>query len=154
MVSTAITHAQLGNIEEANRWLSRADGYSMNSGAQQVWGQITANTILWARATVQEMTGSLQAAETGYRRAIDTYERRIIPQEEYYANQGAGAAPLGSFPQERVDLLQNLARTLTRQGRLVEAESEARKALLDTLKRRGRYASQSGGAIRSLAAVI
>jgi CHAT domain-containing protein len=48
----------------------------------------------------------------------------------------------------------SLSRTLVRQGRLVEAESEARKALLGALSRRGRYSAHTAFVLQTLILVL
>jgi CHAT domain-containing protein len=94
--------------------------------------------FLHAQAMLSEVTGKYAEAEALYRRA-----------EALLASDPEKA---GGVWLDRVR--GRLAETLTRQGRLLEAENEARKALLGALAKRGRYSAHTALVLRPLVGVL
>ena len=91
-----------------------------------------------AEAKILEARGRYAAAEPLYRRAI-----ALLSNEPVFSKH------------TWVDFQQSfLAGTLIRQGRLIEAENEARRAVLGALARRGRYSTHTARQLRTLGWVI
>ena len=95
-------------------------------------------TAAETQARLAELRGQLRDAERFYRDAL----------AELAADPVASQAPAVEIWTAK------LAFVLVRQGRLLEAEKEARSALLQALNRRGRYAVHTANNVRTLAAVI
>lgn len=91
-----------------------------------------------ARATIAEVKGQLAEAETLYRQAIPLRE-----QDPHYWKSLWLDLPTARLPV-----------VLARQGRLVEAENEARAALLRALRERGRYSTHTAAVLRVLTRAI
>src|SRR5262249_54152720 len=94
---------------------------------------------------------------------LSSAEAAVLDAKGYYAEAEAlyrrSLALLAADPfwerDTRIDLRHDfLARTLIRQGRLVEAEQEARSALLGALAKRGRYSPHTAHMLRSLVDVL
>jgi len=91
-----------------------------------------------AQAALLLAAGKYPEAETLYRRA-----EAVLATDPQLA---------GDF---QLDIVHSeLAQVLLRQNRLLEAEVEARKALLSVLAKRGRYSSYAARALQSLVAVL
>jgi CHAT domain-containing protein len=97
--------------------------------------------LLVARAALAEAVGEYAAAEAGYRRAIASLAR-----DARYGRHGShpGLDEFRYF----------LVRTLIRQGRLLEAESEARQASIDALWKEGRQSRHTPWILRGLVWVL
>src|SRR5262249_19551689 len=91
--------------------------------------------LAMARGSVLEARGRFDEAERFYREAIAVL---------------AADATWSKDPYLDVQVAQ-LALLLVRQGRLLEAESEARKALLGVLRKRGRNSTGTASVLRVLA---
>jgi CHAT domain-containing protein len=102
-----------------------------------------------ARAMVLESRGQYREAEDAYRRA-EAFRRASLKQ-----------LPRFEFPPPAEQIivaadgvLLSIARTKARQGRLAEAEADARKALLSALKTIGKYHPDTARFILGLASVL
>src|SRR4029450_7547149 len=124
----AISEAYRGDVKAAEAALVEASRlyYELHRSDPNYpkWQQRHAN-FLHAQAALSEVTGKYAEAEALYRRAEALLARDPEP--------GAWL--------DRVR--RRLAGTLIRQGRLLEAENEARKALLGALAKRGRYSAHT-----------
>jgi CHAT domain-containing protein len=102
-----------------------------------------------ARALVFEARGQYKEAEETYRHA-EAFRRasiKDIPKFEY-------PVPVSQIEVSAYHNARASARVKARQGRLAEAESEARRALLDTLKAIGKYHTQTPFFVQSLASIL
>ncbi len=93
-----------------------------------------------ARASLAMEEGRFADAETQLRFAL-TGNERLVADEPRIAAQGG--PPAGTFANLQQNMRGELARTLMRQGRLMEAEVEIRRALLSRLERFGRYSPET-----------
>lgn len=154
----ASVSSALGDIESANAWLARGDrllGEAQGWGRGTVfpiWGSNWEASLFQARGFVAENTGKFADAERLFRL---TLARISDTKSKYQQQAGTGSAP----PQGAYDTWQHLmeaalARAVLRQGRVVEAEVEARKALLGMLTLRGRYASETAEALGTMTSVL
>src|SRR5208282_1525443 len=89
-----------------------------------------------AEAEILEARGRYREAETTLRTAIEQSTEFI----NNLPNLPPGDRPPDEFIQNgRNDLIMRLSQALEQQGKLVEAEFEARRALINSLKLVGRY---------------
>jgi len=97
----------------------------------------------------------LVALATGqYADAEETARDCIGLSADLIAAEGTLNVPPGTFENLRDNMHSSLANALLMQGRLVEAEAEARVALLSRLERFGRFAPETAGDIVLLARVL
>ena len=102
-----------------------------------------------ARAVIFEARGQYSEAEVAYRRA-EAFRRASLKDIAKF-----------DFPPPPEQILQNadnsllsIARNEAKQGRLSEAEADARRALLEILKAQGKYAPQTPKFIIGLAGIL
>ena len=103
--------------------------------------------VLVGRNLVALATGQYAAAENDARESIRLLSD-LVPAE------GTLDLPPGTFANLRDNMHASLANALLPQGRLVEAEAEARVALLNRLERFGRFAPETAADIILLARVL
>ena len=149
----AVEAVRNGKVDEATKWLKRLDQTQVDS-AKWHGPQLEHYHSWWryfvdyAHAFVLDATGDFKDAEPLYRQAIA---------EARQAEQDAAGVP-GATPSSYVtagDLGEmQLASALARRGRLLEAEIEAREALLSQLHIRGRYAAESVSGVNTLGRII
>ena len=148
-------NAKLGDIPNANAWLDRMERVLVESRA---WGRgapFAQNGDGWtaltlrSRAAVAESTGKFADAERLYREAANQWAE---------ANRKDASRPdrmpAGTFETAMYYEIASSGRMLLRQSRVIEAEIEARKALLGMLRLRGRYAGETADALAQLTAVL
>jgi CHAT domain-containing protein len=102
-----------------------------------------------ARALVFEARGQYKEAEDSYRKA-EAFRRasiKDIPKYDY-------AVPVSQVEISANHSARAIARVKARQGRLAEAESESRRALLATLKSVGKYNTSTPFFISGLASIL
>lgn len=104
------------------------------------WGQIA------------EESGDYEKAEEYYRRNLG--DMQWIRQSEAQIRSYLPETPADALIVRDIALGGDLSRLLRKQGRLVEAEAEARRVLIVALRHYGRYAVPAATAITNLAAVI
>ena len=145
----AMAYARSGNLEAADGLVARVERRiaQAHSETRRKWRRIWMITLYWAKGDIAKMRGRYAEAETMYRAALDASEAelRINPNSKH--NRKFGASTNESSRSK-------LALILARQGRLLEAEIVARKVLIDTLARIGRYSAVSAGRLLVLTAVI
>ncbi len=153
----ALIAAHTGDLDTANRRLGEAERLLAEAAGWRGPGPAVHRDswhalVNWARAGVLESSGKLVEAEAAMRAALAGQARMLAKPESLILNTGGSPH---SVYESGVDLMViDLAQVLRKQGRLVEAETEARRALLSTLNRHGRYAVESGYAVVALALVI
>ncbi len=140
-----MVHAATGHLGAAEAALAEASKVFLELSSlglpkrPEFRASARANLVV-AQAALAEATGKYVLAEHGYREAITIaiqeapgyYTRHPVLEEfEYF-----------------------LVRTLIRQGRLLEAESEARTALLGALSKRGRLSLHTAWVLRGLVWVL
>jgi CHAT domain-containing protein len=156
MSNIARTYALVGNIEEAEKWASRAEkrdfAPQIRARIHPAFFDFFAADSQRVRGNIFDASGNYREAEAAYRSYIATTEARVVPNAQVLAAQSGGQASNFIGGLTTVRLL--LAKDLMQQSRLAEAESEARRSLLDTLSARGRYAPESGRAVLTLAAIV
>jgi len=154
----AMVSSALGDVDSANAWLARGDrllgdaqGWGRGS-VYPVWGTNWEGSLLQAKGFVAENTGKFNDAERYFRLTLS----RIADTSAKRAQQAAVGSPPppGSYETWQHLTEAALARSVLRQGRMVEAEVEARKALLGMLKLRGRYASETAEAMSTMTNVL
>lgn len=103
--------------------------------------------VLRARATIAQQSGRYADAEAAAREAIDLATSLL-------GKEALLGIPEHQFDGARDNCRIQLAQALAAQGRLVEAEAQARQALLSTLTLHGRYAPETAASIDQLAGII
>jgi CHAT domain-containing protein len=147
-------YVRVGNLAAAHDWLRKADMLieEMRSSRRGTAKRNINNwrsRVDWAHGAVLDQEGKLKEAERYFRRALAEANQGIED-----AKGRSPPPPPGFFEASRDFLTRDLARNLARQGRVVEAEIEARRALLDQLHFRGRYTPESAILIGTLSFVI
>ncbi|NEV77893.1 hypothetical protein DYI24_12680, partial [Rhodopseudomonas sp. BR0C11] len=134
---------QLGDIPQAEAYLRRNDALIKEARTSflpgwrksyAVFGQSWEAEIETGRALLFEARGQIREAESAYRLGEQRRRAAIKPL------LGSENPPSESQLLQAVDLtIISQARTKARQGRLAEAETDARRALLSRLKDTGKY---------------
>lgn len=149
---TAI-NTRLGNIEAANAWAVKSDGLLGNMRGRRGGANLKLNLfhalVEWTHGTALEGQGKFVEAESYFRRAI-ALASRVIGEAKSWPDPG----PPGTQETTRDLIERDLAINLSRQGRLIEAEIEARRALLDQLHIRGRYSNEAAILVSVLGVII
>jgi CHAT domain-containing protein len=149
----------MGDLDSANAWLTRADRLLADSQGwgrgtlYPIWGSDWEGSVLQAKGFVSENTGKFADAERFLRLTLT----RIADTKSKYQqqlNSGGTPPPPGSRETWQHYMEASVARAVLRQGRMVEAEVEARKALLGMLTQRGRYASETAEVIGTMTNVL
>ncbi|CAA7617891.1 CHAT domain-containing tetratricopeptide repeat protein [Magnetospirillum sp. SS-4] len=123
-------------LEQSRNW-GRGAAYAEN-------GDIWENQYLAAQSVFHEQTGKLAEAEELRRREIMGWNRIL----------DGGAPARQGFRPFRNQAQKHLARLLSRQGRVVEAEVEARRGLLDQLRETGRFSPETAEMLMTLTEVV
>jgi CHAT domain-containing protein len=135
-------HGAFGDVKAAEAALAEAEWIFNESlswtGQRPEWIAIRRANLARARAALLRAQGNEAAVGAFYREAI-----AVLAADPVYA---------GSMELDTSRLF--LAGTLLRQGRLVEAESEARTAVLGALAKRGRYSAHTAWMVSGLALVL
>ena len=139
-------YASAGDFEASDRLLAEAESIFNQATSWRSWSRWGSNwtsTIRRTQARILFQKGKYAEAEPVFRAALRATEEMS---KSPYSREYAGV--VGEL------ILSDLARNLTRQGRLVEAEIEARKALTSSLQRLGRYSSETAHTLKRLASVL
>lgn len=143
--------AAASSLQQAERMFERAQTAAPRSwpSSKEHW---RANTLL-GRAKLEEARGQFAAAEASYREALSNEN---IGLSKYEAMIRTSNSPFPRVQIENsIDIARlSLAEVLTAQGRLLEAEAQARFVLLGLIERRGRYAPETAAAVMALAQVV
>jgi CHAT domain-containing protein len=150
-----------GNLDEATRWLETIRTlYNTSSG----WHPRARAAVLpflrlnW-RSNVADAETELALAKGLYRDAESSARIGVEQLEQFIRNyQTVSAAveepALTQFENRRDNMIVNVAVALREQGKLIEAELEARRALANTLKSVGRYHNETAVRLNALTAII
>ncbi len=139
--------ALYGDVRAAELALAEAErvyyeSYNWVEGAEKpFWMARREARLANAQGTVAGVRGRLADAEKAFRRTLELIEQHPAI---------AGASDSAWLEEQMVVL----ARTLVIQGRLLEAEHEARRALLGALRKRGRYSYSTGFVLAGLVNVL
>jgi len=142
-------HSRAGQIDTAREAVAAAEKMVANAPPRmpQHFKNFSAAQVHRARGALALATGRAAEAETAYREALATLAQ-IIP----IANNIG--IPLESLLTLRDNFHIDIGTALARQNRLVEAEAEVRRALLNRLERNGRYAANTATDVSSLANIL
>ena len=153
----AVQAVELGKVDEANSWLSKLDQTLVASAG---WRSPTVPYLRnWFKCFVDEGHAEVLATEGDFAKAEPYYRSAIA--EAHQAEKDAeplagrpGALPPGVYVTSGDIYETHFAYDLAQHGRLMEAEVEAREALLSQLKLRGRYAAETMSTVAALGRVI
>lgn len=149
---------QMGDIAQAEAYLQRSltriheartsglPGWRKNYALK---GQSWESDVEFARANVYEARGQYAEAEKSYRQA-ELRKRESVKTLAKIAN----AAPVAQIFHAADTLVLSQARMKVKQGRLAEAEADARRALLARLKDQGKYSPSTPKFIMGLASAL
>jgi CHAT domain-containing protein len=144
-----------GALDESRAMLPRMESTladAVNNPRTPQFVVLNGQTMLArARSRFAMEEGKFAEAERQTRLAMD-YNQRLIAQEAGIVAQG-GAAP-GVFTSLQQNLVVDLAVALLRQGKLMEAEVEIRRALLQRLERFGRYSAETLATLATFADIL
>ncbi|WP_424631668.1 CHAT domain-containing protein [Bradyrhizobium sp. SYSU BS000235] len=149
---------QMGDLAQADAYVrknavaiqeARTSGHPAWRAAYAKRGQSWESEIEFGRAFLAEARGQFAEAETAYRL---TEQRRRAAMKDLLDSENA---PSESVLLQGVDFtVLKQARMKAKQGRLAEAEADARRALLSRLKDNGKYHQQTPRYISGLAAIL
>ena len=149
---------QMGDLAQAEAYLRRNDALikeARTSGlpgwrsAYIIWGHSWEADVELGHAMLYEARGQFREAEAAYELGGQHRQAGIKPA------RGAENAPSESQMLQAVDIaLIGQARMKARQGRLAEAEADARRALLSRLKDGGKYNPATPRFITALAGIL
>jgi CHAT domain-containing protein len=146
-------YVQLGDFAAAHAMLGKLDDMMQESQSWHRGGYkpriLWRSFVDWAHASVLDAEGKLADAERGYRQVMA--ELAVVIED---AKAGLDKAPPGTRETSLDSARRDLALNLARQGRLIEAEVEARQALLSELHMRGSGSDEVAQLVISLGAVI
>jgi CHAT domain-containing protein len=149
---------QMGDLSQAQAYLQRSLNliHEARTSGQPGWrknyalkGQSWESDVAFARAIVFEARGQYQEAEKAYREA----ELRKRQSAKELVNV-PGSAPVAQVYQAADSLVMGQARMKAKQGRLAEAEADARRALLARLKDQGKYSPTTPKFIMALSGTL
>jgi CHAT domain-containing protein len=147
----ALEAARATDFAAANDWLQKNDSLLQQSGSWRQGG----NFRNYYAATNDRAHGEVLAFQGRYAEAEPLLRRSIV--EGLQAERdtaGESFPPRGTYTIMTDYIEIQLATVLNREGRPLEAEFEARRALLSELKLHGRYAPDSVGMITGLGSVL
>jgi CHAT domain-containing protein len=148
-------HVGFGQFGEAQADLAKLDqlrGQSASwknvNGYIDQWGSL----VDWAHGAYLNATGKQAEAETFLKKAVAENLTAVHTLQAVASEQLM--AITDSIEASQSFILLSLGNNLTRQGRLFEAESAVRLALLQNLKKRGHYASETATALSTLGFIL
>lgn len=149
---------QLGDVSKAEVYLRRSEATlkeartSPHPGWRQSYakfGRSWEGDVEASRAAILEARGQLREAEASYVKA-EQWARSAV--DDILKSENAPSASQLSIGMD--SLVGSIARMRLMQGRLAEAEFDARRALLSRLKDQGRYTLTTGRFVSGLAAQL
>ena len=146
------TNIRLGNMAAAGAWLAKCETLVTKTpwrGRALTRLNLFRSRYDWAKAAYAGAQGKYTEAEGYYRRAL---AENITATGE--SKSWDVVPPAGQFETASDFILRDLAGNLVRQGRLIDAEIESRRGLMDQLRMRGRYANETAIMLVSLGNVI
>jgi CHAT domain-containing protein/tetratricopeptide (TPR) repeat protein len=147
-------YVELGRFQEAKTVLDKADALLEKSRTWTIgtsWAASWQYHVDWAHGLFVRASGKYTEAEVYLRKAL---AENIVAVATARASGVADESTLDAMEYGQDVILQYLAGDLLRQNRLLEAESAARLSLLHTLRKRGRYASETAGVLAVLGAIL
>jgi CHAT domain-containing protein len=151
--------ATLGDFRTADRWLAKLEDllYESRGWRQKsvvLYSSDWKSSVSRGKGHVIEARGKYPEAEKLY---LDAYRKRLENIKKYAdhkAYTSGNIAPIESYLWGRDILLRDIARVKARQGRLIEAEADARHALLNILKRKGKFSPETARGLRDFGNIL
>ncbi len=156
--NTARTLVSIGNVTEASTYAGRIEALVQEArgspnpkwrAGYPIYGHSYESEDASVRGLVFEARGQYADAEAAYRRAL-SFRRASLNDLPRYDSP----PPPEQIMQSADSQLLLVARNEAKQGRLSEAEADARQALLEILKAQGKYAPATPQFIIGLAAIL
>jgi CHAT domain-containing protein/tetratricopeptide (TPR) repeat protein len=142
----------LGNLAQAEMYLRKNEDLwreSRNWPNMQKFSSYVAAETEWTRAYVLEARGRYLEAEDAYRKAEALWAQALV-----VAHSWPNPPTHGTFELGLDSIVARGSRVKALQGRLAEAEADARRALISRLKQTGRYNPDTPSFIIGLAIVV
>ena len=152
MAVIATVYAKIGDLSAAQNTLDLAD----QNRNQAIMTLRRMPSLVRAKMDSAISRGRGQVLDSmGHLRKGEDHHRRAVEKLEPYKD----ATDVSDLDPKLLSLaynfrIESLARNLLRQGRLIEAEVQARRALRGALKSHGRYSVHTGAILRNLNKVI
>jgi CHAT domain-containing protein len=149
----------MGNINQANSYASRAETMVQTArgspnphwrDSYSIFGHNWEASADSVRGLIFEARGQYPEAEASYRRA-EAFERAVVKDLARYEPP---VPPAEEFLQAADNHLLAVARNEAKQGKLSEAEADARRALLGILDAQGKYSPATPAFIIGLAGIL
>ena len=141
----------LGHLTQAEHWLDSA----RTLYRAPYFARASEQARLGWQSDLAAMESEIQLAKGQYREAEASLRTGIALRQRYFLRRPtAPDADIPGGPETVNDLIARLADALRLQGRLIEAEVEARRALVGSLKNRGRYAVPTATRLESLSRIM
>ena len=159
LASLAQISVSIGNVNQANSYASRAESMVQDArgspnpkwrASYAIFGHGWEANSDAARGLIFEARGQYADAEASYRRA-EAFERESVKDLPRY---DPPVPPPEQFLHVADSYLLSTARNESKQGRLSEAEADARRALLGTLDTEGKYSPATPSFIVGLAGIL
>ena len=152
-VRLAKMHLKNGNVDAARRALASAQQlnqrYRQYAHTSMYWNNF-ASMIDSASGSILLATGKLAEAEAKFRSAMRLGELSLADLPRWISEKPAPGSIEAGIAGNRL----SLGLTLTRQGKLIEAEVETRRALLDVLRLQSDGAPQTANTVLILADIL
>jgi len=153
----AMVSLRLGDVEGGKRRLRDAEALLVRPRFMRWKGYHTASrhyrsNLTRINARFEEEIGNYAEAERGYRAGLS--DVRWLDRNFDLIRNVMPALPPNIYKVKQWVGRLDLVRILRKQGRLVESEAEARRALLNVLKTYGRYSSRAASSVSTLASTI
>lgn len=149
-------YRRIGEFDKAREAIRHTEGVLVNLKRSRGWGEFHFN---W-EADVEDALGRVEFGAGRYGEAEARFRRAIaFKEQDNERNRNRTAQGVFSPTQEQVEgrldgMYSWLALTLAREGRLAEAESNARRAVLSAIGRGGRDGVQVGKMLQNLAQIL
>jgi CHAT domain-containing protein len=159
LTQIAQLEVSMGDLTQANSYASRAEAMVQEArgspnpnwrAVYPIYGHLWEADADAARGLVFEARGQYSEAEAAYRRA-EAFQRAVVKDLPRYSPP---VPPAEVFLRSADSYLLAVARNEVKQGKLGEAEADARRALLDVLKLEGKYAPATPDFIIGLAGIL
>ena len=150
------SYANAGDLKTADRFFQEAATTYEKAKTWSGWsryGDSWTRNVLSSEGRILYAKGRYQEAEEKFREALDAAES-IINNSSSAGNDHIAEMQLRYTAIHVSNLRADIAMSLVKQSRLVEAEVMARTGLTGTLQKFGRYSSNTALMVRKLASVI
>jgi len=148
----ASVYVTLGDFQRAQSTVARLETLWRNAratGGYQAYGKAWESLVEYGKATVAEARGELALAQASYQRS-ETLVRAQLQQP----STAIIVVPRSTLLRSADRVLLSIAQVKSRQGRLAEAEADARRAVLNRLQEVGKYNPSTASSILAFGGLL